>query len=617
MIYCPNCGTANRDGSKFCNECGWSLTQVTGARCPKCGASNPMKSIFCNRCGARIVPLTPPTEPEPTPPPIKGLSLPTKAAPTEEGEEEKAPPSWLAELRAKAEEEAPPEAEEKPEVPPEAKEEFKAPPEAEEELEAPPEAEEKPEVPSEAPSEEKAPPEEAPTVEEVEAPPELTLEEEVSPEQEAPLPEEAPPWLEEPELGLERVPVEELPEWLLEAEAPLEEAPPEWLEEAPPPEAEAEPTEAPPLEEAAPPEEAPVEAEIPPWVQALRPPELGGEPRPETVEEGVLAGIEGILPAEPLVAAPHEEVSPPPPPLVGEEEAALFREIVTSVPKPLEKAAPPRVGRWQDRVGTWLLYLLIFLAVSLPLIVGSQWPGSVRTPFSGVGDLFEAIQGLPEGTPVLVAFDYDASTAAEMDLVARALVHHLMSKKVRIVALTLLPLSSSTAQALLEEEALRSGYVYGRDYVNLGYLPGQMAGLRAFAASPPDTLPRDLRGGNWEENAALKGIQRISDFALVIELASGMDTLRWWIEQVGSLYGVRMGAGVAASLEPHARPYYSSGQLVGLISGLPQAAVYETLTGRPAQASSSMDALSLGLLALIFLILLGNLLLPFQRRPGK
>jgi hypothetical protein len=28
MIYCPKCGTANRDGSKFCNECGGRLPEA-------------------------------------------------------------------------------------------------------------------------------------------------------------------------------------------------------------------------------------------------------------------------------------------------------------------------------------------------------------------------------------------------------------------------------------------------------------------------------------------------------------------------------------------------------------------------------------------------------------
>lgn len=58
MIYCPVCGTANRDGSRFCNECGGRLDQSIGLLCPNCNASNPLGTLYCNQCGA---PLAPPT----------------------------------------------------------------------------------------------------------------------------------------------------------------------------------------------------------------------------------------------------------------------------------------------------------------------------------------------------------------------------------------------------------------------------------------------------------------------------------------------------------------------------------------------------------------------------
>ncbi|MBO9371341.1 MAG: zinc ribbon domain-containing protein, partial [Chloroflexi bacterium] len=55
MIYCPKCGTANRQGSKFCNECGGPLP-TTGLRCPMCGAMNPTGNLFCDRCHTRLIP---------------------------------------------------------------------------------------------------------------------------------------------------------------------------------------------------------------------------------------------------------------------------------------------------------------------------------------------------------------------------------------------------------------------------------------------------------------------------------------------------------------------------------------------------------------------------------
>ena len=72
MIYCPSCGTANREGSRFCNDCGATLSGVPGRRCPMCSTMNPMENTVCDKCGARLVPKTGPLaegveEPRPEP----------------------------------------------------------------------------------------------------------------------------------------------------------------------------------------------------------------------------------------------------------------------------------------------------------------------------------------------------------------------------------------------------------------------------------------------------------------------------------------------------------------------------------------------------------------------
>src|SRR5512136_246634 len=81
MIYCPSCGTANRDGSRFCNECGTKLPTLTSSLCPACGTPNPPNSLFCEKCGARLIAslAEEPEAPAPASLVPKGLSLPTKS----------------------------------------------------------------------------------------------------------------------------------------------------------------------------------------------------------------------------------------------------------------------------------------------------------------------------------------------------------------------------------------------------------------------------------------------------------------------------------------------------------------------------------------------------------
>ncbi len=61
MIYCPLCGTANRHGSKYCNECGVKFDPSMQVKCSQCGALNPIADELCNECGEQLSP-SPPVE---------------------------------------------------------------------------------------------------------------------------------------------------------------------------------------------------------------------------------------------------------------------------------------------------------------------------------------------------------------------------------------------------------------------------------------------------------------------------------------------------------------------------------------------------------------------------
>ncbi len=119
MVYCSSCGTANRDGSRFCNDCGAKLPSGTSVRCPQCGTPNSPADTFCEKCHTRLVPTLADDAPEPEPPVVplkKGLSLPTKpdadAVPTSA--------DWLGQLRTSLDSSAETEAADSPLVSPSA-----------------------------------------------------------------------------------------------------------------------------------------------------------------------------------------------------------------------------------------------------------------------------------------------------------------------------------------------------------------------------------------------------------------------------------------------------------------------------------------------------------------
>ncbi len=445
----------------------------------------------------------------------------------------------------------------------------------------------------------------------------------------------APPdWLQE--MGAPVLPATEVPSWLEElkpsAEAPAaEEVPPfmdgelqEFAEilELPAPDRE------PVAEEAPTPAEEPVaqagevdglaRAEIPDWLLDLRPREPGEEPvaEQEIVEfSGPLAGIKGVLPVEPIISLPHltrpEPVAVEPTAVSGD----LFAEVVAQ--PPVSAAAVPEGVRPGLVAGVQrlLIYLLLLAAVVVPLFMAPIYGSTDAKELLAGGELFYTLldgQGgidLPAGSAVIVAFDYNPATAAELSLQARAIVDHLMSRQVRIMAISLYSEGAALAGDVLDELAQKRGYRYGEDYIHLGYLPNHPAFVRRFLdVGPAGEGQRDYRDGELVNTRAVaQGVTDLSSVALVIELAGDESTLRTWVEQITAGAGVPTVAGVSAATAPYARPYLDSGQLQALLEGLPGAAEYEAWAGQQGKAIDSLGSQVAAQAVIVLLVLLGNL----------
>jgi class 3 adenylate cyclase len=52
IMKCPQCQFENREGTKFCKECGAKLDLT----CPQCGNILPPDSGFCDECGFQLIP---------------------------------------------------------------------------------------------------------------------------------------------------------------------------------------------------------------------------------------------------------------------------------------------------------------------------------------------------------------------------------------------------------------------------------------------------------------------------------------------------------------------------------------------------------------------------------
>ncbi len=308
------------------------------------------------------------------------------------------------------------------------------------------------------------------------------------------------------------------------------------------------------------------------------------------------------------------------------EEAGLLAEIVSLPPVRARRTTMLPVERTRARVGRWLVYALLIALVAAPLLLDRPLLSRRVSVGPGALALFEAIESLDSGSAALVAFDYDPSTSGEMDIVARAVVGHLMDQGARIIAVSLLPAGAATAQDLLDGLAQeREGYrdAYGQSYANLGFVAGQAAGVRLLAQSLETAAPGDFYGTPLSRVDVAEGLYSAQSFGLVIELTATSDSMRWWVEQAGAPLGIPVAAGVSASVAPWAKTYFETEPklLVGLLGGVPDAAMYDAyLQGRDDLSgpfSARLDSLLAGHLLLICLILVGNGAFLLRRSTGR
>lgn len=251
-----------------------------------------------------------------------------------------------------------------------------------------------------------------------------------------------------------------------------------------------------------------------------------------------------------------------------------------------------------------IIYLVLLIAVALPLLSPIGLPVSIGKETTGIYDAVEALQ---PGDVVALAFDYSPSSYSEMHPQAAAAFTHLMLKPgIKVVMLAFWETGPMFAQEVIDKLDLH-GKQEGVDFVNLGYVPGGETAMSAFAGDIYNTFPKDYKGKAIASLPMMAGIKTGADIDLMIEITGGSPGVPEMIRQLQGPYGVKYAAGLPAISVPIYMPYMNSGQMIGLMSGLRGAAEYEMLLKEPGKGVAAMDALSATHLVMIAFILIGNI----------
>jgi hypothetical protein len=258
------------------------------------------------------------------------------------------------------------------------------------------------------------------------------------------------------------------------------------------------------------------------------------------------------------------------------------------------------------------LYLILFVSVVLPLLFPIGLTGRVSTATRQFHDLIES---LGPGDVIILSFDCEAASWPEVGPVARAIAEHAMRKGVCIIGTSFLSEGTALGYELLSQLALANQKTYGEDWVYLGFRPQYVAAMLGMGESIAREYPQDYLDGPTEELPLVVRAGSYHGVRLIVSIAD--DTMpQYWVEYAGARYGTRIAAGLAAVMLTTFTPYLDSGQLSGLVGGLKGAAEYEQLLKVKGAGTRGMDAQSSAHLAIIALVILGNIGYYWKKRSA-
>lgn len=257
-----------------------------------------------------------------------------------------------------------------------------------------------------------------------------------------------------------------------------------------------------------------------------------------------------------------------------------------------------------------IIYLCVAIAIALPFIVAVRLPVIPTLP---VQKFYEAVEKVPKGKVVLIAADFDTGTEGENGPQVQAVLEHLMRSRTPFVILGTTIQGPELVQSYAERLARRYGYRYGRDFVNLGYLPGGQLALERFCRSVWQTKPTDYKQRPLTDLKLMRKVRTARDIGLVAEF-TGSGVLPWYVQTFWAQFKVPLAQGCTGIIGPEQFPYLDTGQLSGLMVGLKGAAEYEALLKVQREGYRRMMPQSLGHIAALLLILLGNLGMWMARR---
>ena len=281
-----------------------------------------------------------------------------------------------------------------------------------------------------------------------------------------------------------------------------------------------------------------------------------------------------------------------------------------------------------------IIFILIGLSVLIPLIK----PNWIKLPIKithNTQTVFDEINQLEENDKVLLSFEYGASTKPEIHPMAIALLNQLFSKGIKVYIVSLWPEGVIMAKDALTEVVNSNLFDIqdGINYVLFDYKVGGEIVIKNIASDFRGIYMQDINKVSINEIPMMSDVKNVEDFDFVFDFSAGVPGNAEWVQYACDPKNVPLSSGCTSIMVTDAIPYVESGQLRGILAGMPGAAEYESLVYEymsslednhqfllnkdkitKGKATSRMSAQSLAHLIMVIFIILGNLSYYFSKR---
>ena len=270
-----------------------------------------------------------------------------------------------------------------------------------------------------------------------------------------------------------------------------------------------------------------------------------------------------------------------------------------------------KIGQVDRRWIFLVLAIVVFIPILIP--IGMPIRATVTTKV-----VYDTIENLPSNSKVLVSIEYSPSTKPENHPMAISVLRHLFKNDHKVFVTCLWPDGQFMAQDALKQVADEEfGKVYGKDYVFLGFRPGNEAVVKGIVSNIRKLYTVDVYQTKIDEIPLMEGVNKFSDFAFLFSASAGYPGTIEWVQYAADPTGIPMSSGVTSIQVNEVMPYVQSGQIIGVLAGMPGAAEYEALLGQKGSATSGMDAQSIAHLVIVLFIILGNAAFFIERQRSR